>query len=141
MVVRERSILRISGGPSVESGGVRCCAVNDAPWPVRPSSGPSSDEIWGYQVRSVRRAVKIGVVLRRRNRRVPPDASPLGAPPRIGPAVARFVLGSLVAVAGGAGVGDGEPRPGTLRDARPNTPRAGGPPGGPPAPPPAGGPP
>src|SRR4051794_41933547 len=114
MVVRERSILRISGGPSVESGGVRCCAVNDAPWPVRPSSGPSSDEIWGYQVRSARRAVKIGVVLRRRNRRVPPDASPLGAPPRIGPAVARFVLGSLVAggvgaVRGGRRLGPGPP--------------------------------
>src|SRR4051794_41806109 len=140
MVVRERSILRISGGPSVESGGVRCCAVNDAPWPVRPSSGPSSDEIWGYQVRSVRRAVKIGAVLRRRNRRVPPDASPLGAPPRIGAAVARFVLGSLVAVAVVAGVGYVELRRGTPGDARPDTRRARDPGGGPAAAPPAGGP-
>src|SRR4051794_41925081 len=130
MVVRERSILRISGGPSVESGGVRCCAVNDAPWPVRPSSGPSSDEIWGYQVRSARRAVKIGVVLRRRNRRVPPDASPLGAPPRIGAAVARFVLGSLVAVAVVAGGGYVRLRPGALAGARTDTARAGGPRGG-----------
>src|SRR4051794_2144865 len=63
-------------------------------------------------------------VLRRRNRRVPPDASPLGAPPRIGAAVARFVLGSLVAVAVVAVVGYVELRRVTLDDARTNTERA-----------------
>src|SRR4051812_36309767 len=127
MAVRERSVLRIREVLPWNRGGVRCCAVNDAPWPVRPSSGPSSDEFWGYQVRSARRAVKIGAVLRRRNRRVPPDASPLGAPPRIGAAVARFVLGSLVAVAVVAVVGYVELRRGTLDDARPKTQRAGDP--------------
>jgi two-component system, NarL family, sensor kinase len=63
-------------------------------------------------------------VLRRRNRRVPPDASPLGRPPRIGAAVARFVLGSLVAVAVVAVVGYVELRRVTLQDATTNTERA-----------------
>src|SRR3954464_6548304 len=63
-------------------------------------------------------------VLRRRTRRVPPDASPLGPPPRIGAAVARFVLGSLVAVAVVAVVGYVELRRVTLDDARTNTERA-----------------
>src|SRR4051794_472711 len=65
-----------------------------------------------------------GAGLRRRTRRVPPDASPLGAPPRIGAAVARFVLGSLVAVAVVAVVGYVELRRVTLDDARTNTERA-----------------
>ena len=45
------------------------------------------------------RTVKIGRVLRRRHRRVPDDG-PVGVPPpSIGSAVARFMLGSLVAIA------------------------------------------
>jgi two-component system, NarL family, sensor kinase len=63
-------------------------------------------------------------VLRRRNRRVPPDPSPAGPPPRIGAAVARFVLGSLVAVAVVAVVGYVELRKVTLDDATTNTKRA-----------------
>jgi two-component system, NarL family, sensor kinase len=55
---------------------------------------------------------------------VPPDASPGGAPPRIGAAVARFVLGSLVAVAVVAVVGYIELRRVTLDDAITNTERA-----------------
>jgi two-component system NarL family sensor kinase len=63
-------------------------------------------------------------VLFRRNRRVPPDASPGGAPPSIRGAVARFVLGSLVAVAVVAVVGYVELRRVTLQDATTNTERA-----------------
>jgi signal transduction histidine kinase len=63
-------------------------------------------------------------VLFRRNRRVPPDAPPGGAPPSIRGAVARFVLGSLVAVAVVAVVGYVELRRVTLQDATTNTERA-----------------
>ena len=63
-------------------------------------------------------------MLRRRNRRVPPDASLAGPPPSIGGAVARFVLGSLVAVAVVAVVGYVELRRVTLQDATTNTERA-----------------
>lgn len=63
-------------------------------------------------------------MLRRRNRRDLPDASLGGPPPRIGAAVARFVLGSLVAVAVVAVVGYVELRRVTLQDATTNTERA-----------------
>ena len=63
-------------------------------------------------------------MLQRRNRRVSPDASLAGAPPSIGGAVARFVLGSLVAVAVVAVVGYVELRRVTLQDATTNTERA-----------------
>ena len=63
-------------------------------------------------------------MLRRTNRRVPPDASPGGPPPSIRKAVARFVMGSLVAVAVVAVVGYVELRRVTLEDATTNTERA-----------------
>jgi two-component system, NarL family, sensor kinase len=69
-----------------------------------PTGGPGDN--WTFVgpffarnvVRSAAQTVKMGMMIRRRHRPVPREGTPGPAPPRIGSAVARFVLGSLVAM-------------------------------------------
>src|SRR3954454_10356576 len=61
--------------------------------------GPSSERFCAYGVRSAPRTFKMVGMLRRPHRPVPDDGPSGPAPPRIGSAVGRFLVGSLVAVA------------------------------------------
>jgi two-component system NarL family sensor kinase len=61
--------------------------------------GPSSERFCAYGVRSAPATFKMLGMLRRRHRPVPDDRPAGPAPPRIGSAVGRFLLGSFVAVA------------------------------------------